>query len=172
MVTIRVESLSDIPTREVLLNQAFGPKRLRKTSEKLRSGRLPAFAFSALDENGQLIGTIRLWNINAGSVGEALLLGPLAVASDRTCEGIGSTLMNTAIAAARDAGHRAIILVGDHPYYKRFGFDPTLTLKLQLPGPVERARFLGLELVEGALADADGRISATGTKLPRHAAAA
>ena len=62
--------------------------------------------------------------------------------------------------------------VGDHPYYKRFGFDPSLTLKLQLPGPVERGRFLGLELVDGALANAEGRIAASGTKLPRHAQAA
>ncbi len=172
MVTIRVESSSDVQAREALLNQAFGPKRLRKTSEKLRSGRLPAFAFSAVDDSGKLIGTIRLWNVVAGSAGDALLLGPLAVDGARTCEGIGSSLMNTAITAARAAGHRAIILVGDHPYYQRFGFDPSLTLKLQLPGPVERARFLGLELVEGALADAQGRIAASGTKLPRHAAAA
>ena len=172
MVTIRVESSSDIAAREVLLNKAFGPKRLRKTSEKLRAGRLPAFAFSAVDENGKLIGTIRLWNVVAGSAGDALLLGPLAVEGSRTCEGIGSILMNTAIAAARDAGHRAIILVGDHPYYKRFGFDPNFTLKLQLPGPVERGRFLGLELADGALTDAEGRIAASGVKIPRHAVAA
>jgi predicted N-acetyltransferase YhbS len=172
MVTIRAELPVDVAAREALLNSAFGPKRLRKTSEKLRSGRLPAFAFSALDGNGKLIGTIRLWNVVAGSVGDALLLGPLAVDGSRTCEGIGSSLMKTAIAAARDAGHRAIILVGDHPYYQRFGFDPSLTLKLQLPGPVERGRFLGLELVQGALANAEGRIAASGTKLPRHAAAA
>jgi predicted N-acetyltransferase YhbS len=172
MVTIRAELPVDVSAREVLLDQAFGPKRRRKTSEKLRAGRLPAFAFSAEDEDGRLVGTIRLWNIQAGSLGEALLLGPLAVDVAHTCQGIGSALMNTAIAAARNAGHRAIILVGDHPYYQRFGFDPALTLKLQLPGPVERGRFLGLELVEGALAGAEGRIAASGTKLPRHAAAA
>ncbi len=172
MVTIRAELPVDVAAREALLNIAFGPKRLRKTSEKLRSGRLPAFAFSAVDESGKLVGTIRLWNVVAGSAGDALLLGPLAVEGTRTCEGIGSSLMSRAISAARDAGHRAIILVGDHPYYKRFGFDPSLTLNLQLPGPVERDRFLGLELIDGALADAEGRIAASGTKLPRHAQAA
>jgi predicted N-acetyltransferase YhbS len=172
MVTIRAELPVDIAAREALLNNAFGPKRLRKTSEKLRSGRMPAFAFSAVDENGTLIGTIRLWNVVAGSAGDALLLGPLAVSAERTCEGIGSSLMNTAIAAARDAGHRAIILVGDHPYYQRFGFDPALTLKLQLPGPVERGRFLGLELVQDAFGNAEGRIAASGLKQPRQAQAA
>jgi predicted N-acetyltransferase YhbS len=172
MVTIRAELPVDIAAREALLNNAFGPKRLRKTSEKLRSGRLPAFAFSAVDENGKLVGTIRLWSVVAGSSGDALLLGPLAVSAERTCEGIGSSLMNTAIAAARAAGHRAIILVGDHPYYQRFGFDPALTLKLQLPGPVERGRFLGLELVDGVFTNAEGRIAASGTQVQRQAAAA
>ena len=172
MVTIRVESSSDLPAREALLNRAFGPKRLRKTSEKLRSGRMPAFAFSAVDAEGRLIGTVRLWNIIAGSVGDALLLGPLAVDADHKCQGIGTDLMNTAIAAAAEAGHRAIILVGDHPYYQRFGFEQDHTLKLQLPGPVERERFLGLELVSDALASAEGRIAASGVKLPRHAVAA
>ena len=172
MVTIRVESPADVSAREGLLNRAFGPKRLRKTSEKLRSGRMPAFAFSAVDDDGRLIGTIRLWNILAGSAGDALLLGPLAVDADHTCQGIGTELMKTAIAAAREAGHRAIILVGDHPYYQRFGFEQGHTLKLQLPGPVERERFLGLELVQDALAGAEGRIAASGMKLPRHAVAA
>lgn len=172
MVTIRVESSSDVSAREALLNRAFGPKRLRKTSEKLRSGRMPAFAFSAVDEQGRLIGTIRLWNIVAGSAGDALLLGPLAVDGEHKCQGIGTDLMNTAIAAAREAGHRAIILVGDHPYYQRFGFEQGHTLKLQLPGPVERERFLGLELVHDALAGAEGRIAASGQKVPRHAVAA
>ena len=117
MVTIRVESSSDVQAREALLNRAFGPKRLRKTSEKLRSGRMPAFAFSAVDAEGRLIGTVRLWNIIAGSAGDALLLGPLAVDADHKCQGIGTDLMNTAIAAAAEAGHRAIILVST---YRRF----------------------------------------------------
>jgi predicted N-acetyltransferase YhbS len=133
---------------------------------------MPAFAFSAVDAEGRVIGTIRLWNIVAGSAGDALLLGPLAVDADHKCQGIGSDLMTTAIAAAKEAGHRAIILVGDHPYYKRFGFEQGHTLKLELPGPVERARFLGLELVNDALAGAEGRIAASGVKIPRHAVAA
>ena len=164
MVTIRSEKSSDFTAREALLNAAFGVKRFRKTSEKLRRGRLAAqgLGFSAVDAQGKLVGTVRLWDIIAGSAGPALLLGPLAVACDAQGQGIGAALMNHAVAEAKRLGHRAILLVGDAPYYSRFGFREGLTRSLQLPGPVERARFLGLELIEGALAGAEGLIAASG----------
>ncbi len=164
MVTIRAEISSDVGPREALLNRAFGVKRFRKTSEKMRKDRLPAegLAFSAVDENGKLVGTIRLWNIFAGSAGEALLLGPLAVDGKARGHGIGAALMNHALSTAQDLGHAAIVLVGDPAYYDRFGFSGQGTRSLHLPGPVDRARFLGLELVQGALDGAEGLIAACG----------
>ena len=167
MVTIRAEILSDVATREVLLNAAFGVKRFRKTSEKLRRGRLAAegLAFSAVDAQGKLIGTVRLWDIIAGSAGPALLLGPLALDCDARCHGIGAALMNHALSEAKRLGHAAILLVGDAPYYARFGFCEGLTRSLHLPGPVERARFLGLELGDGALGGAEGLVAASGRML-------
>lgn len=162
MVTIRAEISSDIAQREVLLNQAFGQKRLRKTSEKLRAGRVPALAFTVVDAKGKLIGTIRLWNIIAGSAGASLLLGPLVVDCKHQKSGIGSSLMKLAIATATELGHESILLVGDEPYYSRFGFNPNLTHSLHLPGPVDRNRFLGLELQPQALDDAEGLVAASG----------
>ncbi|MDE2445693.1 MAG: N-acetyltransferase [Alphaproteobacteria bacterium] len=172
MVTIRAELSSDIAAREALLNQAFGVKRLRKTSEKLRAGRVPALAFSAIDERGKVIGTIRLWNIIAGSAGQSLLLGPIAVDAKHQKSGIGRALMETAIFAARDIGAESILLVGDEPYYSRFGFSASLTRSLHLPGPVERARFLGLELEAEALDGAEGMVMASGALTESLAAAA
>jgi GNAT superfamily N-acetyltransferase len=93
MVTIRAENSSDIGSREALLNRAFGVKRFRKTSEKLRAGRIAALAFTAVDAKGKLIGTVRLWNIIAGSAGTSLLLGPLAVDSKHQKSGVGRALM-------------------------------------------------------------------------------
>ena len=164
MVAITPEVSADIPAREALLDRAFGRQRHRKTSEKLRRGRLPAegLAFSARDAAGALAGTVRLWDIEAGSAGPALLLGPLAVDAARRNEGIGAALMTNAIDRARGLGHRAIILVGDEPYYARFGFRRLALPGLALPGPVDAARFLALELEEGALQSATGRITATG----------
>jgi predicted N-acetyltransferase YhbS len=81
MVTISHELPSDVAARETLLDQAFGPKRRRKTAERLREGRLPAegLAFVARNGDAHLLGTVRLWNVEAGSGGPALLLGPIAV---------------------------------------------------------------------------------------------
>lgn len=164
MVTIRAEIPSDSAARERLLDRAFGRTRHRKTSARLREGRLPSegLAFSAISKTGRLIGTIRLWDILAGSAGASLLLGPLAVDSPYKGRGIGSALMRHALAEASRRGHASVLLVGDEPYYGRFSFKPELAADLHLPGPVERARFLGLELQPGALDGAEGLIAATG----------
>ena len=164
MVTIRPEISSDYAAREALLNRSFGVKRFRKTSERLRSGRLPAdgLAFSAVDAKGKLVGTVRLWDIIAGSAGPALLLGPLAVDCKMQGQGIGAALMSHALAEAKKLGHVAVLLVGDAPYYSKFGFSPEFTRSLHLPGPVERKRFLGLELEPEALDGAEGLLAAAG----------
>ncbi len=168
MVTIRPEIISDIAPRERLLDRAFGKARRRKTSERLREGRLPAegLAFTAVDAKGKLIGTIRLWNVLAGSAGPALLLGPLCVDCKSQGQGIGAALMRHAIAEAMRLGHGAIILVGDAPYYARFGFSGAPVADLHLPGPVERQRFLGLELTPGALDGAEGLVAGCGRLEP------
>jgi predicted N-acetyltransferase YhbS len=164
MITIRPEIAADVPARERLLDKAFGKQRRRKTSERLREGRVPAegLAFSALDSKGKLIGTLRLWDVLAGSAGPALLLGPLAVDCKAQGKGIGAALMRQAIAEAGARGHQAIILVGDAPYYQRFGFAHAAVADLHLPGPVERQRFLGLELSPGALDGAEGLVAGSG----------
>ena len=104
----------------------------------------------------------------------ALLLGPLAVDPSVKSAGIGSALMRHAIAEARRLGHGAILLVGDAPYYARFGFSAEKTDRLAMPGPYEKHRFLALELVDGALDGATGVLKAAGRKVeaPRIAVAA
>jgi predicted N-acetyltransferase YhbS len=168
MVTITPEIAADLSAREALLDRAFGKRqRRRKTSERLREGRLPAagLAFTARNRKGRLIGTLRLWNITAGSAGPALLLGPLAVDCAYHQRGIGAALMRHALAEAKRLGHKAVLLVGDAPYYGRFGFSRAIVEALSLPGPVELERFLGLELRKGALSGAQGLISAGGRTL-------
>ena len=171
MIEVRSEFLSDIEAREDLLDAAMGEGRFRKTSARLREGRMPAHGLSLIaEEDGDVVGTVRLWNVSAGGR-DALLLGPLAVAPDRQSAGIGGRLMRAAIARAEELGHSAILLVGDAPYYSRFGFTTEATSKLRMPGPYERSRFLARELVPGALAGATGVLRATGALLPVPAAA-
>lgn len=161
-VAIRDERPADVPAREALLDAAFGPGRFLKTCERLREGSAPApgLALVAADEEGDLLATIRLWPILAGGRRPALLLGPLAVAECARSLGLGGDMMRASLARAAALGHRAVLLVGDEPYYRRFGFERRFTEQLVLPGPVERARFLGLELVAGALEGAKGRVTA------------
>jgi predicted N-acetyltransferase YhbS len=162
---IRAERASDVVARETLLNACFGENRSLRTCQRLRDGRTPAegLALSVVAE-GRLVGTLRLWHVSAGDR-PALVLGPLAV--DNTCRklGVGAALMDHALAAAKAGGHRAVILLGDAPYYARFGFSATKTGELSLPGPFERDRLLGLELRDGALDGARGMIVPTGATM-------
>lgn len=157
--------------REALLDRAMGPGRKRKSSEKLRRGRLPAegLAFVARNSDGGVIGTVRLWNVASPCVhrgqAEALLLGPLAVDPFYEGNGIGSKLMNHAIEEATRLEHAAIILVGDAAYYKRFGFTNDKTGDIFMPGPFEKSRLLALELRDGAVDGMHGILLATGRKI-------
>ena len=160
---IRAERASDAVAREALLDACFGDNRHTRTCQRLRDGRAPAegLAFSAMAE-GKLVGTLRLWHVSAGGI-PALMLGPLAVEASSRELGVGTALMDHALAAAA-RGHRAVFLLGDAPYYARFGFSVEKMAELSLPGPFERDRLLGLELVAGALDGACGTIVATGAK--------
>jgi predicted N-acetyltransferase YhbS len=110
-----------------------------------------------------------LWHVSVGGV-PALVLGPLAV--DPSCRefGLGAALMHRALATASRLGHGAVILLGDAPYYARFGFSAAQTGDISLPGPFERDRLLGLELRDGALDGIDGMIVGTGTLAAQKAA--
>ena len=168
MVTIRNERSTDIAARERLLDAAFGPARFEKASERLREGRFPADGLSfAAVEDGRLIGTARLWHVSAGVARPALLLGPLAVAAEARNRGIGAALMQRALREARRLGHAAVLLVGDAPYYGRFGFSADKTAALRLPGAYDQHRLLALELKAGALAGARGLVRPTGNRLPK-----
>ena len=164
---IRSERASDVAAREALLDACFGDNRHTRTCQRLRDGRAPAegLALSAVRQC-RVIGSVRLWHVSAGGV-PALMLGPLAVEAPSRQFGVGAALMNHALAAAKARGHRAVILLGDAPYYARFGFSAAKTGELSLSGPFERDRLLGLELREGALDGAWGMIAPTGAPLPK-----
>ncbi len=163
IAVIRDERSEDVAARETLLDKSLGPERFAKASEIVRAGRVPAAGFAlTATVDGLVAGTVRLWHVRAGQC-DALLLGPLAVDDHYRALGIGGALMREAISRARSTGHAAILLVGDAPYYARFGFSAQCTAGLEMPGPVDRARFLGLELEAGALACQSGVVIGTGS---------
>ncbi|KPF62557.1 GCN5 family acetyltransferase [Bosea sp. AAP35] len=159
-LTIRHELPVDAPAIERLHERAFGPGRFARTAFRLREGVAPDPALTFAAHVGTfLVGSIRLTPVSVGGH-KALMLGPLTV--DPAFEGrrIGAALMNKSIEAAREADHELILLVGDAPYYARFGFTVIPPGQLVLPGPADPARFLALELIEGVLAQRRGVVTA------------
>ncbi|HYH21716.1 MAG TPA: N-acetyltransferase [Azospirillum sp.] len=161
---ITTEETQHAPLIEALLDTAFGPERHTKTAYRLRDGvdPIPELCLVALDHdehgNETLEGTIRYWPVTIGEGTPALLLGPIAVSPRWQGGGLGSKLIRMTLNKAAAAGHRIVLLVGDAPYYARFGFSRQATLGLALPGPVDLDRFLGLELVPGALDGVSGMV--------------
>jgi predicted N-acetyltransferase YhbS len=157
-VSYRPELAGDDPSIEDLSAAVFGPGRFARTAYRLREG-VPheaALSFVAL-VGGALIGSVRLTPIAIGET-PALLLGPLAVRPEFRSQAIGGTLMRQSMEAARLAGHRLVLLVGDLPYYYPFGFRVVPPGSMAMPGPVDPARLLVAELIAGAAAEATGAV--------------
>ncbi len=144
---------------ESLLDLAFGTSRTTKTVYRLREGVAPLgeLCFVAL-KSGEIQGSIRYWPVKIAGIHPALLLGPVAVVEQRRSEGVGAVLIEHSLTRAAILGHRIVLLVGDAPYYGRFGFRRELTLDICLPGPVDLERFLGLDLVPGAFIGVKGLV--------------
>ncbi len=158
-ITIRLEGPNDAAAADAIVAEAFGPGRFAKTAYRLREGVACVAALSFVaEEAGRILGTVRYWPVTIG--GEAaLMLGPIAIVADRQGQGIALALMQTSLAEAKRLGHRAVVLVGDEPYYARAGFARIKPPgRITMPGPVDLARLLGLSLVEGALEGMKGEI--------------
>lgn len=157
-VVVAREQPGDAAAVERLAARAFGPGRFAKTAYRLREMAEPDPALCWVARiSTLLVGANRMTPIDAGGT-PALLLGPLTVDPAFRGRGIGGTLIARSLEAAREAGHGLVILVGDAPYYGRFGFQRIPTGRLVLPGPVDTARFLWCELVQGAAVAASGPV--------------
>jgi len=160
--TIQSEEESDVtdPVIFGLVARSLGENWTTKSSHQLRLGHsqykdLSLVAFF----EGELVGTVRLWPITAGTAGPALLLGPLAVEPSLQGLGLGKALLSCVIDVAKAKGHGGIILVGDAPYYERVGFSAKPTWHLRMPGRYDQNRLLGFELIPGYLDGHEGVIT-------------
>ena len=159
-LVIRPEHPDDAPGIERLHARAFGPGRYARTAFRLREGAPHRVDLGATASVGSfLVGSVRMAPVAAGGVG-FVALGPLAVDPSFGGRGVGTALMRASLAAATEAGEGLVILVGDAPFYARFGFAAVTPGHLVLPGPVDPARFLHLELSAGFLARAQGAVAA------------
>lgn len=133
---------------EALYDLCFAPGREALSSYRLREGVDPVPGLSLLlrDEDGTVVAAIRFWPVRVGDA-EALLLGPIAVHPVRQGEGLGAWLIRESLARAAALGWRRVLLVGDAPYYARFGFRRLDGV--EMPPPTNPERVLGLTLGPG-----------------------
>ena len=157
-LTILPEAAADALAIERLHERTFGPGRYAKSAYRIREGVGHRLDLSFTAWIGTLlVGSVRLTPIRIGAA-KALLLGPLTVEPPFRERGIGQALIERALERAKGQGHRMVVLVGDEPYYGKCGFKRIAKGQVAMPGPVDPARLLVCELVEGAFAGVAGPI--------------
>jgi predicted N-acetyltransferase YhbS len=157
-ITILPEAEDDALAIDRLHERTFGPGRFARTAYRIREGIAHDRALSYIARVGTLlVGSVRLSPVRIADT-PALLLGPLTIEPPFRDRGIGLALMQRALADAKERGHRLVILVGDEPYYARVGFKRIPRGRVKMPGPVDPARLLVAELVEGAFEGIKGAV--------------
>lgn len=163
MIILAEETPDDHWEIEALLDNAFAPGRTSLSSYRLREGVAPVRALCLTarddDEIGALAGTIRFWPIQIGEArAPALLLGPVAAHPTRQGEGIGAMLILEGLERAENLGWERCMLIGDEPYYARFGFRHALAENITFPPPTNPSRILARALVEGGMDGISGNV--------------
>jgi len=156
--TLAQEQSRDWWEVEALYDLCFAPGREALSSYRLRDGvdSVAELCLVARDADGILAAAIRYWPVRVGGA-RVLLLGPIAVHPTRQGEGLGGLLITDSDARARAAGWQRVLLVGDAPYYGRFGF--VRLQGVEMPPPTNPDRILGLELQPGAWNDINGPVT-------------
>jgi predicted N-acetyltransferase YhbS len=151
----------DLPQIFALHALVFGPGRFARTAYRIREGAplISPWCLKALS-GGRIVAAIRFTEIRVGETARALLLGPLAVEPRVAGRGYGRRLVAEGLMRARASGIKLVLLVGDEPYYGRFGFVRVPEGQIELPGPVDPARLLAAELEPGALTRYSGMVRA------------
>jgi predicted N-acetyltransferase YhbS len=156
--TIRLEEHADAGAIQALQDAAFGPGAYARAAFRVReqAPHDPALSFVGL-LNGRPVASVRLTPIRVGEA-RGLLLGPLVVEPAEKHRGYGKALVRHALAAAAEAGHCFVLLVGDEPYYGPLGFSGLPAGRVRMPDPVDPARLLMAELTEGVGAGLAGLV--------------
>lgn len=142
---------------EALFDLCFAPGREALSSYRLRDDVAPVadLCLVARDDLNIVGGAIRFWPVRIDAA-DALLLGPVAVHPTHQGEGLGALLIEESLARATELGWRRVMLVGDAPYYGRFGFAQLDGI--EMPPPTNPARVLGRALVPGAWDTVRGQV--------------
>lgn len=164
MYSVSQESEKDEWEVETLYDLSFAPGRETLSSYRLREGvdAIKELCLLMRDEYGAVAGVIRYWPVIIGKMqSSAILLGPIAVHPTHQGEGLGAGLIRHSLKKAKKMGWQRVILIGDKPYYKNFGFKKAV--KLTFPAPSNPERLLCLELENGAFDNVSGLVKSIRT---------
>ena len=104
--------------------------------------------------NGRIVGHVVLSKVqlkSASGDSEILALGPMSVVPSQSHRGIGSELIDAAVARAKPLCYTAIVVAGHPDYYQRFGFKPASEWGVSCNLCTPDDALTAMELVEGAL---------------------
>lgn len=157
MYTIVPEIPDDMWEVEALFDLCFAPGRTALSSYRLREdvATITGLSLVARDTSGILAGAIRYWPVRIGEAA-SLLLGPVAAHPTRQGEGLGRALIEESLRLAAPLGWDRVLLVGDAPYYGRFGFERLAGVVM--PPPTNPDRVLGRALTPGAWEGVSGTV--------------
>lgn len=158
-MVIRPETAHDAVAVRAVLVAAFGGDDEATLVELLRAdGDVVASLVAIVGD--EIVGHVlfsRLTIRTAARDVPGVALAPLAVLPAFERRGIGSALVHEGFRLLRDIGEAIVIVLGDPPYYTRFGFSTGLALPLRsrYSGPA----FMALELRPGALRGLAGDVN-------------
>lgn len=134
---IRHERPQDISTITALTVAAFASQEHSSHTEQFivnalrRSQQLTISLVAVLDED--IVGHVAASPVTISSGAQGWFgIGPISVWPDRQGQGIGSALMQAALAELQQLGAMGCVVLGDPGYYSRFGF--AVHAGLELPG--------------------------------------
>ena len=160
-LVIRQARDTDLAAAKEVVEKASGPGRYALSAYRVREGHSRSVGLCQVAEfRDRIVGVVHFTAVEIGGCSGALLLGPLSVLPEYINQGIGGELIKRGATAARAAGYRIILLVGNESYYGRFGFRKTAPRAVRLPGPADPARILFLELQDEAASDYNGLVTA------------
>ena len=169
--TLRNEKKSDWKTVEQVTYRAFrdapptvsgddGNEALLARKLRSRPAFVPELDYVA-ELNGSIIGNImytRSKVIGDGGEWDTLTFGPVSVLPEYQRQGVGSALIQKTLEAARELGHRAVLIFGHESYYPRFGFKPASEYGITTADGKNYPAFMALPLYGGALEGVNGRL--------------
>jgi len=127
-VVIRPETSADIGAIAEVTKAAFATLAVSNQTEHfiidaLRKANALTVSLVA-ERNGRVIGHIAFSPVTiSDGTQDWYGLGPLSVAPEFQCQGVGKALTREGLSRLKDLGARGCFLVGHPDYYKKFGFD-------------------------------------------------